>query len=81
MNEPAVESLGRNGVAEPSGAGIWWQVGEKSFDGFSERGNVVVDGGQHDGMGGVEVAVGQVVAHSGDLAPRDRWFGVEKSPG
>jgi len=31
--------------------------------------------------GGVEVAVGQVIAHAGDLAPRDAGLGVEQPGG
>lgn len=58
--------------------GIGWQVAEKSLDGFAERAHVVVDRCLDDGMGSVEVAVRQVIAHRGDLAPRDGRFGVEE---
>ena len=44
------------------------------MDGLFEVGKVFVDGGLQDGVCGVEVAVGEVVAHPGDLPPRDRWL-------
>jgi hypothetical protein len=37
-----------------------------------EFGQVFVDGGLQDDVSGVEVAVGEVIAHAGDLAP---WNG------
>jgi hypothetical protein len=46
-------------------------------DGAFEFGQVVVDRRLQDRMSGVEVAVGQVIAHAGDLAPRDSRLGVE----
>lgn len=36
-----------------------------------ERRKVVIHGGLQDGVGGVEVAVGQMVAHTDDLLARD----------
>ena len=48
------------------------------MDGAFEVGQVFVNGGLQDGVGGVEVAVGEVVAHAGDLPPRDRWLGGEQ---
>jgi toxin YoeB len=42
------------------------------LDGPFEVGRVFVDGGLQDRVCGVEVAVGVVVAHAGDLPPRDR---------
>jgi hypothetical protein len=42
------------------------------LDGAFEVGQVFVHGGLQDRVGGVEVAVGEVVAHTGDLPPRDR---------
>ena len=47
----------------------------ESVDRGQEVGQVVVDGGLVDGVGGVEVAVGEVVAHPGDLVTGDAWFG------
>jgi hypothetical protein len=35
---------------------------------------VFVDGGLQDRVCGVEVPMGEVVAHTGDLPPRDRWL-------
>jgi hypothetical protein len=48
------------------------------LDGAFEVGQVFVDGGLQDGVGGVEVPVGEVVAHAGDLPPRDRWLGGQQ---
>ena len=42
------------------------------MDGLFEVGKVFVDGGLQDRVCGVEVAMGEVVAHAGDLPPRDR---------
>ena len=39
------------------------------LDGTFEFWQVVVDGGLQDGVGCVEVAVGQVITHPSDLAP------------
>ena len=39
-----------------------------------EVGQVFVDGGLQDRVCGIEVPVGEVVAHTGDLPPRDRWL-------
>ena len=47
-------------------------------DGAVQLGQVVVDGGLHDGVVGVEVAMGEVVAHARDLAPRDRRIGCQQ---
>jgi uncharacterized membrane protein len=47
-------------------------------DGAFELGEVFVNGGLQDGVRGVEVAVGEVVAHAGDLPPRDRWLRGEQ---
>jgi hypothetical protein len=44
------------------------------LDGAFEVGQVFVHRGLQDGVCGVEVAVGEVVAHAGDLPPRDRWL-------
>jgi hypothetical protein len=41
------------------------------LDGVFEVGQVLVDGGLQDGVCGIEVPVGGVVAHPGDLPPRD----------
>ena len=43
-----------------------------------EVGKVFVDRGLQEGVRGVEVAVGEVVAHAGDLPPRDRRLGGEQ---
>jgi hypothetical protein len=40
-------------------------------DGPQERVKLVVDDVLHDGMVGVEVVVGEVIAHAGDRAPWD----------
>jgi hypothetical protein len=40
------------------------------LDGAFEAGQILIDRGLQDGVGGVEVAVGEVVAHAGDLPPR-----------
>jgi hypothetical protein len=39
--------------------------------GTFEVGQVVVDGGLQYGVIGVDVAMGEVVTHPGDLGPRD----------
>jgi hypothetical protein len=51
------------------------------LDGAREVGQVLVDGGLQDGVCGVEVAVGEVVSHPGDLLPGDGWLGVEQVTG
>ena len=51
------------------------------LDGAFEFWQVVVDGGLQDGVGCVEVAVGQVITHPGNLAPWDRGLGVEQLSG
>jgi hypothetical protein len=51
------------------------------LDGALEFGQVVIHGRLQDRVGGVEVAVGQVIAHAGDLAPRDAGLGVEQPGG
>jgi hypothetical protein len=50
-------------------------------DGAFELGQVVIDGRLQDRVSGVEVAVGQVIAHAGDLAPGDAGLGVEQLGG
>jgi len=47
-------------------------------DGTFQVGQVFVDGGLQDRVGGVEVAVREVVAHAGDLPPRDGRLGGEQ---
>jgi hypothetical protein len=47
-------------------------------DGAFELGQVVVNGRLQDRVSGVEVSVGQVIAHAGDLAPGDAGLGVEQ---
>ena len=46
----------------------------QGLDGAFEVGQVFVHGGLQDRVRGVEVTVGEVVAHAGDLPPRDRWL-------
>jgi hypothetical protein len=50
-------------------------------DGALEFWQVLVDCGLQDGVGCVEVAVGQVITHPGDLAPGDRGLCVEQIGG
>jgi len=50
-------------------------------DGAFELGQVVIDSCLQDRVSGVEVAVGQVIAHAGDLAPGDARLGVEQFGG
>ena len=50
----------------------------QGLDGALGVGQVFVHGGLHDGVCGVESAVGEVVAHAGDLPPRDRWLGGQQ---
>jgi hypothetical protein len=50
-------------------------------DGAFELGQVVIDSCLQDRVSGVEVAVGQVIAHAGDLAPGDAGLGVEQFGG
>lgn len=47
-------------------------------DGTFEFGQVIVDSRLQDPVSGVEVAVGQVIAHAGDLAPWDGGLGIEQ---
>ena len=47
------------------------QGGGHGLDRVFEFWQVVVDGGLQDGVGRVEVAVGQVIAQAGDLTPWD----------
>ncbi len=75
----------RDGLVAVAGSGwvlVGWRVvgqGIEQFcDGVFQWREVFVDGGREDGVGGVEVAVGEVVAHSGDLAPRDLRLGCEE---
>ena len=48
------------------------------MDSAFKVGQVFVHGGLQDRVCGVEVAVGEVVAHAGDLPPRDRRLGSEQ---
>jgi hypothetical protein len=48
------------------------------LDGAFEVGQVFVHGGLQDRVCGIEVAVGEVVAHTGDLPPRDRRLGGQQ---
>ena len=47
-------------------------------DSALEFGQVIVDSRLQDPVSGVEVAVGQVIAHAGDLAPWDGGLGIEQ---
>jgi hypothetical protein len=47
-------------------------------DGAFELGQVVIDSRLQDRMSGVKVAVGQVIAHAGDLTPRDAGLSAEQ---
>ncbi len=46
-------------------------------DGTFEFGQVIVDRRLQDPVSGVEVAMGHVIAHAGDLAPWDGGLGIE----
>lgn len=46
-----------------------------------EGGQIVIDGGLQDRMGRVEVTVGEVVAHPGDLPPRNAGLGGQQTVG
>jgi hypothetical protein len=50
---------------------VWQGIGQRA-DGAFEVGQVFVHGGLQDRVGGIEVPMGEVVAHPGDLPPRDR---------
>jgi len=50
-------------------------------DGALEFGQVVVDSRLQDRVDGIEVAVGQVIANAGDLAPGDAGLGGEQLGG
>jgi hypothetical protein len=47
-------------------------------DGAFEFWQVVVDSGLQDGVGCIEVTVGQVITHPADLAPGDCGLAVEQ---
>ena len=46
--------------------------------GGAELGKLLADGGSEDDMRDVEVAVGEPVAHPGDLHPRKGWLAGEQ---
>jgi hypothetical protein len=52
-------------------------IGQRA-DGPFEVGQVFVHGGLQDGVGGIEIPVGEVVAHTGNLPPWDRWLGGQQ---
>ena len=63
--------------------GLWGESSSaserfKACTARSRSGQVFVHGGLQDGVGGVEVAVGEVVAHAGDLPPWDRGLGGQQ---
>lgn len=41
----------------------------------------MLDSRPHDGVCGVEAAVGQMVAHPGNIDPRDVWFSIQQLRG
>ena len=43
---------------------------EEPLDSSDERGQIVIDRCLHDGMGGVEVSMRQVIPHPGNVDPR-----------
>jgi hypothetical protein len=47
-------------------------------DGAFEVWQVLVDGGLEDCVSGVEVPVGEVVAHACDLPPGDGWLRAQQ---
>jgi hypothetical protein len=56
------------------------ELGQRA-DGTFELGQVLVGGSLQDRMSGIKVAVGQVIAHAGDLVPRDAGLSVEQFGG
>ncbi len=50
-------------------------------DGAFQVRRVFVDGGLQDRVSGVEVPVREMVAHAGDLPPRDGWLSSEQVVG
>lgn len=50
---------------------------EQPLHGIDERRQIPFNGGGDNRVIGVEVPVGQVVAHSGHVGPRDRRFALE----
>jgi hypothetical protein len=61
--------------------GLVAQALAQPIDRLLQVGQIMVDGGLQDRVGCVEVAVSQVIAHAGDLAPGDRRFSVEQVAG
>jgi len=57
------------------GPGSFSSSDRQGLDGVFEVGQVLIDRGLQDGVCGVEVAVGEVVAHAGDLPSRDHGRG------
>jgi hypothetical protein len=56
---------------------VWQRIGQRA-DGAFEVGQVFVHGGLQDRVRGIEVAMGEVVAHAGDHPPRGRcWRGQQ----
>ena len=51
---------------------------EQSLGRGHEGWQVLGNSSLHDCMGSVEVPVGEVVTHAGDVDPRDGWFSREQ---
>jgi len=47
-------------------------MSEEPLDSVNEWRQIAIDRGLHDGMGGVEVPVRQMVTHTRHMDPRDR---------
>src|SRR5262249_51233479 len=50
----------------------------QGLDGLLEIGQVFVRRGLQDGVASVEVPVGEVITHAGDLPPGDGWLSAEQ---
>ena len=66
--------LGLPVTGVPGRVFVWQGIGQRA-DGAFEVGQVFVHGGLQDRVCGIEVAVGEVVAHTCDLPPWDRRLG------
>src|SRR2546423_12056362 len=66
----------------PPSAGLFIDDGlHHGLDGLLQHRQIIIDGGLHDRVSRVEVAVGKVVSHTGDLAPWDRGLSTEQFVG
>jgi hypothetical protein len=81
---PQFQSRGHSAGSSPSSDSAGSLLPLNAFEfkealhGGEERSQIGFDGGLHHFMGGVEIAVGEVVAHPGDLAPRDVTLGGQE---